>query len=139
MFDKILLAIDLAHEAGHEKAVAAAKSYLATGSHLYIVSVIPTFDAGGFARSFLPADYDKHLLEKAQVTLREFSEKRLSGFDNISHMVAHGKVYEKITDIADELKIDLIIATASTGGHKAFGPNVARIVRNSHCSVMVLR
>lgn len=139
MFNNILLAVDLSDEAAHEKALQAAQKHLDAGSHLYVVSVIPAFEGGGFAQSFLPPDYDKNLIEKAQVALRAFTEKYLSDVDNVSHLVAHGKIYEKITEIAAELDIDLIIALASGENRHAFGPNVARIVRNSHCSVMVLR
>lgn len=139
MFNHVLLAIDLAHKDEQKKALLAAQKYIDEGSHVYIVSVIPPLEGGSFVQSFLPADYDKHLIEKTQAALKAFTQKNLTSASSINHLVAHGKIYEKITDIADELDIDLIIASASSGQRHAFGPNVARIVRNANCSVLVVR
>lgn len=142
MFNNVLLAVDLAHQEEQEAALQAAKKYTDEGSNLYVVSVIPVLEGGGFVQSFLPANYDKALIEKGQEALREFTSAHLPQIDNIKHIVAHGKVYEKITDIAEQLNIDLIITMASIkkdSQSSGFGPNVARIVRNSECSVLVLR
>ncbi len=139
MFKNVLLAIDLANKEAHDKAFALAKQYVEAGSELYVVSVIPPVEGGGFVQSFLPPDYDKRLLEQAHAALCQFSDNKLVGLKNVHHLVAHGKVYEKVTDIASELNIDLIITMASMQKHRAFGPNVARIVRNSDCSVIILR
>lgn len=142
MFNNVLLAIDLAHKEAHEPALAAARKYAAEGSNLYVVSVIPPVEGGGFVQSFLPANYDAQLIQKVQDTLHAFTAAHLSEVKDIKHLVAHGKVYEKITDIASQLDIDLIVTMASIPKDKqssGFGPNVARIVRNSNCSVLVLR
>lgn len=142
MFNNILLAIDLSHKEAHQPALDAAKQYLSEGSHLFVISVIPPVEGGGFVQSFLPADYDKALIEKGKVALTNFTSEHLPTVDNIKHLVVHGKVYEKITDVAEQLDIDLIITMASIKKDKqssGFGPNVARIVRNSNCSVLVLR
>lgn len=142
MFKNVLLAIDLAHKEEQEAALEAAKKYVEEGSNLHVISVIPPIDGGGFVQSFLPADYDKELVAKAQKALHEFTHSHLPQLEKIKHLVAHGKVYEKITDVAQQLDIDLIITMASIKKDKqssGFGPNVARIVRNSNCSVLVLR
>lgn len=142
MFQNVLLAIDLAHKEEQKAALEAAKKYADEGSNLYVVSIIPPVDGGGFIQSFLPANYDKELIGKAQEALHDFTRSHLAGVSNIKHLVAHGKVYEKITDISEQLNIDLIITMASIKKDKdssGFGPNVARIVRNSDCSVLVLR
>lgn len=142
MFKNILLALDLAHKDEQDAAIEAAKQYLQENSHLYIVSVIPPLEGGGFVQSFLPANYDKELIEKGREALHEYTAKYFQPANNIKHVVVHGKVYEKITDVAEQLNIDLIITMASIkkdSQSSAFGPNVARIVRNSECSVLVLR
>lgn len=142
MFKNVLLAVDLAHQKEQSDALEAAKKYAEEGSNLYVVSIIPPLEGGGFVQSFLPANYDAELITKGQEALHEFTKSHLPEIDNIKHLVAHGKVYEKITDIADQLDIDLIITMASIKKDKqssGFGPNVARIVRNSDCSVLVLR
>lgn len=142
MFKNVLLAVDLAHKEEQEAAMVAAKDYVEAGCNLYIVSVIPPLEGGGFVQSFLPADYDKSLIEKGVEALHEYTASYFPQSDKIKHIVVHGKVYEKITDIADQLDINLIITMASIKKDRqssGFGPNVARIVRNSDCSVLVLR
>ncbi len=142
MFKNVLLAVDLAHKKEQGAAIDAARKYAEEGSELYVVSVIPPLEGGGFVQSFLPADYDKNLIESCKKSLHEYTEESLPGIPHIKHLVVHGKVYEKITDIAEQLDIDLIITMASIKkdhNSSGFGPNVARIVRNSNCSVLVLR
>lgn len=142
MFDKVLLAVDLAHQDAQKPALAAAKKYALDGSQLYVISVIPPLEGGGFVQSFLPANYDAELIRKGKEALREYTKTHLSDVEQIKHVVVHGKVYEKITDAAEQLNVDLIITMASIKKDRqssGFGPNVARIVRNSDCSVLVLR
>lgn len=139
MFNNVLLTIDLAHKDAQEPALKAAKKFAAEGSNIYVVSVIPPLEGGGFVQSFLPANYDKELTEKGKTALREFTKTHLSEVSNIKHLVVYGKVYEKITDAAEQLDIDLIITMASIRKSNTFGPNVARVVRNSGCSVLILR
>ncbi|PIE45964.1 MAG: universal stress protein UspA [Gammaproteobacteria bacterium] len=142
MFKNVLLAIDLAHKDEQNEAIEAAKKYAGEGSHIFVVSVIPPLEGGGFIQSFLPADYDANLIKKAKEALHYFTKERMPEIKDIKHLVVHGKVYEKITDIAEQLDIDLIITMASIKrDHQSsgFGPNVARIVRNSDCSVLILR
>ncbi len=142
MFKNVLLAVDLAHPKEQNEALEAARKYAEEGSTLYVVSIIPPLEGGGFVQSFLPANYDAELIKKGQDALHEFTKKHLPNVEHIKHLVAHGKVYEKITDISEQLDIDLIITMASIKKDKqstGFGPNVARIVRNSDCSVLVLR
>lgn len=138
MFKNVLLTIGLHNKDEQKKALEVAKKYADEGSNLYIMTVIPLVEGSGIVQSFLPANYDKALLEKGQETLHEFTHDYIPASDKVKHIVAHGKVYEKVTDVADKLDIDLIITMASIRD-KGFGPNVARIVRNSECSVMVLR
>lgn len=142
IFKNVLLAIDLAHPNEQAEALKIAKEHADAGANLYVVSVIPPLEGGGFVQSFLPAGYDDELIKKGQEALHEFTKSHLPDVTSIKHLVVHGKVYEKITDVAVQLNIDLIITMASIQKDKqssAFGPNVARIVRNSDCSVLVLR
>ncbi|MPV85674.1 universal stress protein [Ostreibacterium oceani] len=143
MFKNVLLAIDLNHKNQHQAAIDAAKQHAEMGSQLYVVSVIPLIETEGFVSSFLPQGYDKALIEKGQNVLREFTQTHLSGVDNIKHLVTHGKVYERIVEMAEQLSIDLIITTANNPVDPKhpnnFGPNVARISRNAGCSVLIIR
>lgn len=143
MFKNVMLALDLNELASQEKALMVAKEYAEQGANLYVVSVIPPLESGGFWQSYLPANYDKEVLKKAQSCLNEVTQQYLPEIENIKHLAAHGKIYEKICDIAEQLEIDLIITMATRKKkhqhHSGFGPNVARIVRNADCTVLVLR
>lgn len=140
MFNKILLTVDLNNK-NQEKAVGIAKEYLAKGAAVYVMTVVPPIEGGGFVTSFLPGDYESKLSEKVKQDLHDFTGKYFDDPSGIKHIVAHGKIYEQITDISEELGVDLIIASAATDSLKGqgFGPNVARIVRNSTCSVITIR
>ncbi|MBS9777898.1 MAG: universal stress protein [Gammaproteobacteria bacterium] len=142
MFKNVLLAVDLAHKKEQAAAIDAAKKYAEEGSNIFVVSVIPPLEGGGFVQSFLPENYDKALIEKGQHALKEYTHEHMPHVANLKHLVVHGKVYEKIIDVSEQLDIDLIITMASIKkdhNSSGFGPNVARIVRNSDCSVLVLR
>lgn len=140
MFKKILLTIDLNNK-NQEKAVNIAKEHLAKGAALHVMTVIPPIEGGGFVASFLPGDYESKLSEKIKKDLHDFTDKYFDNPKEIKHIVAHGKIYEQITELSEELGVDLIIASAATDSLKGhgFGPNVARIVRNSTCSVITVR
>lgn len=140
MFNKILLTIDLNNKS-QEKAVSIAKEHLAKGATLYVMTVIPPVEGGGFVASFLPANYESKLTETVKKDLHAFTDKHFDNPGEIQHIVSHGKIYEEITDVSEELNVDLIIASAATHSLKGygFGPNVARIVRNATCSVITVR
>jgi universal stress protein F len=59
----------------------------------------------------------------------------------VRHVIAFGKTYEQVLNAANKAQSDLIVV----GAHKPdfadylLGPNAARIVRHSKCSVHVVR
>ena len=77
------------------------------------------------------------------------AEKRIAAFaaDHIPadvagrRLVAHGSVYKEIIDAAEAHSVDLIIMGAHRPDLEDYllGPNAARVVRHSRCSVLVVR
>ena len=59
----------------------------------------------------------------------------------IRHLVATGSIYEEILEVAKKTGADLIVIGAHQPHLSEFllGPNAARVVRHSKCSVYVVR
>ena len=77
--------------------------------------------------------------EKLEGIASEYSAKY--GVD-VDTMVAKGKVYEQINEVADMISADLIImGTNGTNGglKKLIGSNAERVVRLAHCPVITIK
>jgi nucleotide-binding universal stress UspA family protein len=77
--------------------------------------------------------------EKLEGIASEYSEKYSVDTDT---MVAKGKVYEQINEVADMISTDLIImGTNGTNGgiKKLIGSNAERVVRLAHCPVITIK
>ena len=70
--------------------------------------MISPLDGGGFVQSFLPENYDNVLIEKGREALYQLTDEYLPEVRDIKHLVVHGSVYQKVTDIAEQLGINLI-------------------------------
>jgi nucleotide-binding universal stress UspA family protein len=66
---------------------------------------------------------------------------RLGGHRPVETVVAHGRPWEMIVDIAEQKEASLIVIGAiGTGEHRNhFGPTAERVVRHAGCSVLVVR
>ena len=77
--------------------------------------------------------------EKLEGIASEYSAKYSVDTDT---MVAKGKVYEQITEVADMISADLIImGTNGTNGglKKLIGSNAERVVRLAHCPIITIK
>ncbi|WP_380057394.1 universal stress protein [Falsihalocynthiibacter sp. SS001] len=112
------------------------------GAQLDVITVLPDFGmslVGGF---FKEGHQDK-MVKIAKSHLDAFTEAHLTPEQNakVRHVVTIGKTYEEVLKAAKKTNADLIVV----GAHKAdikdylLGPNAARIVRHSKCSVFVVR
>ena len=89
------------------------------------------------------ADHHDTMMEEAKTQLNTQVGNALGEAANakIRHIVAFGKTYEEVLNAANKAKSSLIVV----GAHKPdfadylLGPNAARIVRHSTCSVHVVR
>ncbi|WP_371168110.1 universal stress protein [Aliiroseovarius sp. 2305UL8-7] len=143
MSKTILCALDI-NRAGEEKEVlmTAANLAKADGAQLDVITVVPDF-----GMSVVGAYFQDHQVDsaktKASELLKELTRDTL-GADRdagIRHIVAMGTVYEEVLRAAKLGKSDLIVIGAHRPDLKDYllGPNAARVVRHSECSVYVVR
>ncbi len=84
-------------------------------------------------------ELQKKVKEKLEGIASEYSAKYSVDTDT---MVAKGKVYEQINEVADMISADLIImGTNGTNGgiKKLIGSNAERVVRLAHCPVITIK
>ena len=140
MYKTILLPIDLAQESSWNKALPVAVSLCeAYGAALHLVTVVPDL-AHGMVRQYFPDDYEEKIKEGAHANMQAFIAEHLAGQNATGH-ITHGPIYQRIIETAGKLGVDLIVM----GSHRPeladylIGPNAARVVRHTACSVMVVR
>ena len=139
----VLCAIDISNT-GKDDAVLKEAKRLADldGAQLDVVTVIPDFGKSLVAGFFDQSHHDD-AVASAKAALKEQITASL-GADAaaaVRHVVATGTAYEEILRVAKETGCGLIVI----GAHKPdfadylLGPNAARVVRHSSCSVHVVR
>jgi len=141
MFKDILLPLDLGRSAESEVLFAkAAEVVAASGAKLHVMTVVPDFGMP-LVSSFFPAEFEKKALEQARVELHAFVNKQPGGVTAAQHVVGHGSVYKEIIRVAEETNCDLIIMGQGEDVESDYllGHNSARVMRHSHCSVLLLR
>lgn len=113
----------------------------AFGTALHVMTVVP--DSG---MSIVSQYFSKHAVEEVITAtnraLHDFVDANIPEDEfKVQHIVTTGNVYESIIDTARRIKADLIIMAAHRPELKDYllGPNAARVVRHSDCSVLVVR
>lgn len=141
MFKKIMLALDLEHKNGAEKAVKAALDIGGEKADEVIFQVLTVIPAlgGGFVSSFLPKNYGEQMEQKIMDALHEFTRSHFPTNSRVKHIVAHGIIYDEINRLAKEQNSDLIIIVSGKPGSSGLGPNAARVARYSDKPVLVIR
>ncbi len=139
MYKDILLSVDLEDDNSWRKALPTAVEYAkAFGSRIHVISVVPEF---GMVRQFFPDDYESQLKDSVKSKLHEFTAERIPDEVSVRHIIAHGTIYREINKAAEQINADLIIMASHRPGVGDYllGPNAARVVRHSSCSVLVVR
>lgn len=139
----ILASIDLANPEQHDAILTrAAQMADLDDASLAVVTVIPDFGMS-IVGSFFETGAEENALKKAAAALHETVAKVLGSDTDaqIKHVIRHGTAYEEILETARTLNADLIIMGAHRPNYSDYllGPNAARVVRHSTCSVLVLR
>ena len=144
MYKNILYPIDIVAQEAWEDSLPIVKEYVkAFDAKLHIMASIP--DHGmSLVSQFFPKDQLKKVVTKTQKELRKFVEENLQEEGiNIGKIIVKqgGSVYQSIIDVADSIKADLIMVSASNPKLKDYllGPNSAKVVRHSRSSVLVMR
>lgn len=112
------------------------------GAQLDVITVMPDF-----GMTVIGAYFQDHHVEsataKADELLRALTRDALGDERdaNVRHIVSTGTVYEEVLRTARINKADLIVIGANNPDLKDYllGPNAARVVRHSKCSVYVVR
>lgn len=135
MVSKILLPIDYTDERSWRTALPIALEHAKLHfAKLHVISVFPDT----ILLPNLPSDYGagakSHVRKTVETILAE------NGVTGLPIHIEEGSVYREILRVAHEAEFDLIVM-ASTKGFPdyATGPNLSRVVRNTHCNVLVVR
>lgn len=143
MSGSILCAVDISNpKSDADTLKTAAKMAALEDAQLDVVTVVPDYGLS-LVSSFFEEDHHKKLESEARNHLHEFVEGVL-GSDigaKVRHVVLTGKAYEMVLKTAEESGASLIVVGAHKADFKDYllGPNAARIVRHSDCSVYVVR
>lgn len=143
MTSTVLCAVDINRPDDEVKVLQMAKRLAdLDGAQLDVITVVPDFGS-----TVVGAFFDDHQVK----TARDGAAKVLSdsvaaviGAEanaSVRHIVAVGSVYEEVLKAAKLAGADLIVIGAHRPDFKDYllGPNAARVVRHSDCSVYVVR
>lgn len=112
------------------------------GATLDVITVVPDFGAS-VVGSYFEDHHVKTARDGAAAALDAMVGKVIGDTANkdVRHVVAVGTVYEEVLKAAKVTGADLIVIGAHREDFKDFllGPNAARVVRHSTCSVFVVR
>nr|WP_321443032.1 universal stress protein [uncultured Cohaesibacter sp.] len=142
MIKSVLCALDISQDNDIEVLRKADKLARLDDASLDVVTVVPNFGMT-LVSTYFDDNFQQQAVKQAKAQLRErvgaiLGEERN---EDIRHIVATGSVYEEILELAEQTDVDLIVI----GAHKPdlreylLGPNAARVVRHSNCSVYVVR
>jgi len=139
----ILCAIDLTKEASEAKVLQEAGRLAAhDDAQLDVMNVLPDFGMS-IVGSFFSEGRTQQAQDAARAALFDFCERTLGGAVNakVRHVVATGSIYQEILIAAGAAESSLIVVGSHVPAMSDFllGPNAARVVRHSKCSVLVVR
>ena len=112
------------------------------GLGLDVVTVVPDFGTS-IVGSFFQRDHHDKMVDAAKVELGKIVTDAIGAEANetVRHIVATGTVYEEVLKLAGKAQTSIIVIGAHKPDFKDYllGPNAARVVRHSSCSVFVVR
>jgi nucleotide-binding universal stress UspA family protein len=144
MTGPVLCAIDISDVDHNDGVVLVAAQKMAdmAGVSLDVVTVVPDFGKS-VVGSFFDDDHHAKMVASSKDSLNDVVAAALGADANTKtrHIVATGRAYEEIIKLAEKAKSSLIVIGAHKPDFKDYllGPNAARVVRHSNCSVYVVR
>lgn len=150
MPNRILVPVDLGHEQNTRAVIAGAVQQWKTmkDPELILMTVVPEIVAGLDWRYAIRGEtggseeWDvKRMLEVTVERLNQVAAEQIPDGVEFTSVARHGRVYEEVLELANEMEVDQIVIGAHRPKVSDFllGANAARIVRHSHCSVTVIR
>ncbi|WP_171173234.1 universal stress protein [Ruegeria sp. HKCCD8929] len=136
MATKILLPIDHTDDRSWKKALPVALEQAKfQGAELHAVSVIPEI----IKLPNLPANYGAGAKDHVRNAVAAILANGNAA--DVPVHIEEGSVYREILKLAHKDGFDLIVMASAKGDFPNYeiGPNLARVVRNAHCTVMVVR
>ena len=136
MATKILLPIDHTDDQSWKSALPMAREQAKFyDAELHAVSVIPDI----IQLPNLPDNYGAGANDYVKDKVGEILA--VDGETDIPVHVEQGSVYREILKLAHREGFDMIVMASAKGDFPNFeiGPNLARVVRNAHCSVVIVR
>lgn len=143
MTGPVLCAIDISDNKDDGNVLKVAKQMAdQAGVSLDVVTVVPDYGKS-MVGSFFESDHHTKLVDTFKVSLEETVTAALGSAagKKVRHIVATGTAYEEVLKLAKTAKSSLIVIGAHKPDFKDYllGPNAARVVRHSQCSVYVVR
>ncbi len=141
MYQKILLSVDVNDEMSWRKALPVAlKQCEAFGAELHVVTVVPKLPTG-LINAYVPGLASETMTKDAEGKLAELVAGNVPDGVPVVRHVSHGNIYQGILHAAEKAGADLIVMASHRPEMSDFllGPNAARVVRHSVCSVLVVR
>lgn len=140
VYNKILVAVDLASNADHlcEKATAMASLHQATLSLVHVVEPIVS-DSAFDTMPPLPVDFDDVMLKHARSAVQKLGER--FAIDKQHQFLEIGVTKREIIRVARDEGADLIIL-GSHGRHGAqllLGSTANAVLHHAHCDVLAVR
>lgn len=136
MVTKILLPIDHTDELTWQSALPLALEQARFyGAELHAVCVIPQI----IKLPNLPANYGEGAKDYVRKSVEAILQN--AGAGDVPVHVEEGSIYREILKLAHKEGFDMIVMAAPQTAFPDYeiGPNLARVVRNAHCTVMVVR
>lgn len=136
MFQKVLVAFDIAHKEHGLKILKRGQELCDAGGELKVIYV------GEEIPSYMDFAVPKDVVDEGVEDTRKRLKKIIS--DNDIHaeiVVKRGRPHVEILQYAEDVGIDLILTASHNPGIQDFliGSTAARIVRHAQCSVLVDR
>ncbi len=135
MFKSILIPVALDHDVDIASIIATARRLLADGGKITLVAVIEDIpDYGAEYAAVKPAE---HLHQDIKQRLADLAK----GQKNLEEISSKLEFQIAIPDLASETSADLIVINSHKPGVEDYflGSTTSRVVRRSHCAVLVLR
>ena len=141
MYQRILLAVDLQGDTTQDRAIETAIDLARThDGTLHVMTVVPDYGMS-IVGTYFPKDFEKNAFKAAQEQLHAFTAERIPDEIPLRHIIAQGRIYERILSTATEIDATLIVVGSHRPELKDYliGPNSARVVRHAQCSVLIVR
>ena len=141
MYKNILFPVDITETGSWKESLPVVLEYMeAFEATLHIMTVVSN-GRMSLVQQYFPQGSAERIIAKMRVALEKFVGENIPKKYKVKNVVATGSVYECIIKTAEKAKVDLIVMSAHRPELKDYllGPNAAKVVRHSNCSVLVVR